>query len=133
MYKGDVLPAEAFAAIRSNDSAVFIDCRTRAEWMYVGTPDYPELVKIVWQPARGEKVDPKFIAEVEALNIDRKSDIYIICRSGFRSANAAHALTAAGFENCYNVAEGFEGDKDENGHRGTIGGWKVAGLPWVQS
>jgi len=30
------------------------------------------------------------------------------------------------------VLEGFEGDMDAQDHRGTIGGWKVAGLPWAQ-
>ena len=29
--------------------------------------------------------------------------------------------------------EGFEGDKDESGHRSTKGGWRHAGLPWMQS
>jgi hypothetical protein len=33
----------------------------------------------------------------------------------------------------YNVLEGFEGDKDASGHRNTKGGWRAAGLPWVQS
>jgi len=41
-------------------------------------------------------------------------------------------MTALGYKHCYNIAEGFEGDKDDAGHRGTIGGWKVHGLPWVQ-
>ena len=39
----------------------------------------------------------------------------------------------SGYLNCFNVLEGFEGDKDSNGHRGVQGGWKAAGLPWVQS
>jgi len=30
------------------------------------------------------------------------------------------------------VLEGFEGDKDGEGHRNTKGGWRAAGLPWVQ-
>jgi len=30
------------------------------------------------------------------------------------------------------VLEGFEGEKDPQGHRGTVGGWRFAGLPWVQ-
>ena len=47
--------------------------------------------------------------------------------------HAAMALTAAGFAKCYNLAEGFEGDHDAQGHRGKVGGWKHAGLPWVQS
>lgn len=34
---------------------------------------------------------------------------------------------------CINVVEGFEGDIDEQKKRGTFNGWKVRGLPWVQS
>jgi rhodanese-related sulfurtransferase len=58
--------------------------------------------------------------------------VLFLCRSGGRSRNAAVAMTAAGFGSCYNVAEGFEGDKDGEGHRGRVGGWKLAGLPWRQ-
>jgi hypothetical protein len=42
------------------------------------------------------------------------------------------ALTAAGYSRCYNVSEGFEGGLDAEHHRGRAGGWKAAGLPWVQ-
>ena len=31
------------------------------------------------------------------------------------------------------VVNGFEGDVDAEGRRGTVGGWKVSGLPWSQS
>jgi len=31
------------------------------------------------------------------------------------------------------VLEGFEGDKDNNSHRNTKDGWRLAGFPWVQS
>jgi hypothetical protein len=41
-------------------------------------------------------------------------------------------MTAIGFAHCFNIAGGFEGDIDGNGHRG-VGGWKSAGLPWRQS
>ena len=63
----------------------------------------------------------------------RDAEFLLICRSGARSAAAASALTAAGYENCWNVAQGFEGDRDGEGHRGTVGGWKAVGPPWVQS
>jgi len=56
-----------------------------------------------------------------------------ICRSGARSNQAAMIASQADFTDCYNILEGFEGDKDENGHRGKDSGWKAAGLPWVQS
>jgi rhodanese-related sulfurtransferase len=55
-----------------------------------------------------------------------------LCRSGARSHSAAEAATRAGWRECYNVLEGFEGDKDAAHHRGTVGGWKKAGLPWIQ-
>jgi rhodanese-related sulfurtransferase len=56
-----------------------------------------------------------------------------ICRSGARSHGAAAAAAAAGYSQAFNVLEGFEGDKDAYGHRNTVGGWRVAGLPWIQS
>jgi hypothetical protein len=31
-----------------------------------------------------------------------------------------------------NVAGGFEGPLDDERHRGTVGGWKAASLPWLQ-
>ena len=52
-----------------------------------------------------------------------------ICRSGGRSHQAAATATESGYANCYNILEGFEGDKDATGHRGTKGGWKAAGFP----
>jgi hypothetical protein len=30
------------------------------------------------------------------------------------------------------VLEGFEGDRDARGRRNTVGGWRLAGLPWEQ-
>ena len=55
-----------------------------------------------------------------------------LCRSGHRSHDAAIVATQAGFLECYNVLEGFEGDKDALQHRNSVGGWRVAGLPWIQ-
>jgi rhodanese-related sulfurtransferase len=70
---------------------------------------------------------------VREAGLSRNATILCLCRSGQRSAHAAQALAAAGFENCYNIAEGFEGDRDAESHRATVGGWKVAGLPWMQN
>jgi rhodanese-related sulfurtransferase len=79
------------------------------------------------------QVDPEFVAKVEQLvGSDRNAPVYFICRSGARSRSAAQALTAAGYTRCYNVAGGFEGDVDAQGHRGRTNGWKASDLPWVQ-
>ena len=59
--------------------------------------------------------------------------VMFICRSGARSHSAADAAMRAGWKETYNVLEGFEGDKDPQGHRNTLNGWRKAGLPWSQS
>ena len=46
--------------------------------------------------------------------------------------NAAISMTNVGVTKCYNIVDGFEGDKDDAVHRGCENGWKYAGLPWVQ-
>jgi len=73
----------------------------------------------------------RFLAHLRA-QVDPESLVMFLCRSGGRSDQAARAAAAAGFTSCYNVLEGFEGAKDAAGHRGTVGGWKFHGLPWVQ-
>ena len=65
------------------------------------------------------QVNGQFVAEIEQMGLPKDTEILCICRSGARSASAASALTQAGFTNGWNVAEGFEGDKDAQGHRGT--------------
>ncbi|HEX7812520.1 MAG TPA: rhodanese-like domain-containing protein, partial [Burkholderiales bacterium] len=58
--------------------------------------------------------------------------VMFLCRSGARSSSAAKRATEAGYSKCYNVLQGFEGDKDSEGHRNSVGGWRFAGLPWTQ-
>ena len=136
-YAGDVRVGDAWARLREDPSAVMIDVRTRAEWSYVGLPDLTEAGKeiaaIEWQTFPSGEPNPSFLDDVKALGAPSDAPLFFICRSGARSQSAAIAVTAAGYSQCFNVAGGFEGDRDENNHRGTLGGWKAAGLPWRQS
>ncbi len=136
-YAGDVLPKEAFAALKDNPKAVLIDVRTRAEWTYVGVPDLSEIGKdallVDWQGFPTGEQNSGFVEQVMGSALEADQPIYLLCRSGQRSRAAAIALTAEGFEHCYNVAGGFEGNPDGAGHRGTAGGWKADGLPWGQN
>jgi rhodanese-related sulfurtransferase len=59
--------------------------------------------------------------------------VMFLCRSGVRSHAAAQLAAQSGYARAMNILEGFEGDLDAHGHRGTVGGWRKAGLPWVQS
>lgn len=133
MYKGDVNPQEAFDEMSRNGNAVMIDVRTRAEWAFVGVPAVERLATISWQKFPSMQVNEEFVAAIEETGIGKNADIYLICRSGSRSAAAASLLTEAGYTSCYNVAEGFEGDLDGSRHRGKKNGWKARGLPWIQS
>jgi rhodanese-related sulfurtransferase len=135
-YAGDLEVTEVWRRLSEDPGAVLIDVRTSAEWNYVGIPDLSSLGKqallLPWQEFPAMTVNPEFTAQVAQSPIGQDTNIFLICRSGQRSRNAAAALTAAGYRNCFNVAAGFEGDKDPAGHRGTTNGWKVAGLPWIQ-
>lgn len=135
-YAGDLSPTQAWEILQKDPSAKLVDVRTDAEWKYVGLPDVSEAGKrtltIPWKTFPEMAQNQNFVREVEAAGVRPDDTVLLLCRSGQRSASAAQALTERGFEAAYNVAEGFEGDKDETGHRGRKNGWKVHGLPWVQ-
>ena len=133
MYKADLDPKETYERLQADPQAVIVDVRTQPEWAFVGVPAIERLIRLSWQEFPTMQVNENFAGQIEETGIPKDTQIFLLCRSGVRSAAAAAALTAAGFENCYNIASGFEGDKNADGHRGTIGGWKHDGLPWVQS
>ena len=133
MHQGDLTPAEAYQRLQANPAAVLIDVRTQPEWVFVGVPAVERLIRLSWQVFPAMQVNDQFVAEIEQMGLPKDTEILCICRSGARSASAAAALTRAGFANAWNVAQGFEGDNDAQGHRSTFGGWKAPGLPWVQS
>ena len=140
-YAGDLHPAEAYRLLSESSSAVLIDVRTRPEWAYVGAPDLSALDKdtvfLEWQTYPSMQRDGAFadrLADMLAkAGVVRGSSLLFICRSGARSRDAAISMTASGWSPCFNVAEGFEGALDPAGHRNTVGGWRVGGLPWKQT
>ena len=133
MYKGDISPSEAHQRLKSNPSAVLVDVLTQPEWTFVGVPQVDRLVRLSWQVYPTMDLNTSFVEEVKAMGLASDAEIICLCRSGARSASAATALSQAGFNNCWNVASGFEGDKDASGHRAHVNGWKASGLPWAQS
>lgn len=135
----EVTPVEAWELLNNNPQAVLLDVRSRVEYEYVGHP--PDSVNIPWKDAPDWQIDPAFTDKVRATMVSLRPDvrrceelpILMLCRSGARSRTAGELLQQQGFTRVYNVAEGFEGDRDQNMHRNTINGWRVRGLPWVQS
>jgi len=137
IYAGDLSPQESWDMLNSDPNAQMIDVRTHAEFSYVGLPDLSatgkELHLISWKVFPSMDVNPNFETEVEALELSHDHALLFLCRSGVRSRSAAHVMTARGYTCCYNVSEGFEGDRNDAKHRGTINGWKVRNLPWTQA
>ena len=129
-YEGLLLPAEAEQLRRDNPDAVIIDVRSRAEWDFVGR--IPGAVEIEWKSYPGMLPNPQFTEQLASL-VKKDALAMFICRSGARSHDTAMAATQAGYKSCFNVLEGFEGDRDSAGHRSSVGGWRAAGLPWIQS
>ena len=127
-YAGALLPAEAHKLMQQG--AKLVDVRTKPELQYVGK--VPGSVAIEWQTYPGSRENPEFLAELAAA-VPKDTPVMFLCRSGVRSNAAAEAATRAGWEEAYNILEGFEGDKGAEQHRNSVGGWRKAGLPWTQT
>lgn len=137
---------EAFAMkTGQGDGVLFIDVRTKGEFMFLGSPTvidanipYADLEEpVVWDAANKRyklTLNSDFVAAVaarlEQRGLDRQAPVIVMCRSGDRSAHAADLLRKAGYARVYTVLDGFEGDSDKDGRR-TVNGWKNAGLPWT--
>lgn len=128
-YEGALYPQEAWEILQSAPGAKLVDVRSRAELDWVG--GVPDAISIEWATYPGMKPNPHFLAQLEQL-VDKESLVIFLCRSGVRSHHAAAAATQAGYSDCYNVLEGFEGERDAENHRNVLGGWRAAGLPWEQ-
>ncbi len=135
-YAGDITALDTWQRLVDDPEAVLVDVRTRAEWTFVGVADLSslgrEVVYVEWNRIDGTH-NERFVEDLQAAGVtpgDRP--VFFLCRSGNRSVGAAEVATAAGIAPAYNVSDGFEGDLDENRHRG-VTGWRAAGLPWAQS
>lgn len=129
-YSGALTPQEAHLLLSNAPGAKIVDVRCKAELDWVGR--IPGAIEIEWASYPGMKPNPNFLAALEQ-QLDKESLVMFICRSGARSNQAATLAAQAGFTEAYNVLDGFEGDRDANGHRNTTTGWRAANLPWQQS
>lgn len=135
-YAGDITPEQAWKLLSEDPAAVLVDVRTESEWRFVGVPDLSTLQRpalfIEWVRADGS-LNNDFVEELKSAGLKPGAGpVVFLCRSGNRSIGAARAATAIGIEPSYNILDGFEGNLDQDGHRGSTG-WKAIGLPWKQS
>lgn len=123
-------PEQAHEVLLKSPNTLLIDCRTEAEFYYVGHPT--DAVNVEWNTGLDFDVNPHFAEQVLRMAGRKDRQIILICRSGKRSVDAGNELERDGFTNVSNVLEGFEGELDSMHHRGTQGGWRMRGLPWRQ-
>ena len=127
---------ECYEQLSEISNSYLIDVRTKPEWMFVGVPDLSYLNKetifISWHEYPKMNFNKSFENQLDKFNLKKNDHIFFICRSGRRSFDAAKYLSSCKYIHCYNVADGFEGDKDTLNHRSNINGWKFNNLPWKQ-
>ncbi len=134
-YSGAVTPDEAFQLLQSHATTQLIDVRTDAERDWVGQVQInpAQLHHIQWN-LYPKKTNNDFLKNLETVTekiAGKETILLFLCRSGVRSDSAATLATEHGYTHCYNILEGFEGDKNQYGHRKSVNGWCCAGLPWV--
>ena len=133
-----ITPRQAHQMLQEEPRAVLVDVRSNMEFLFVGHP--VGAVHIPWIDEPDWEVNPNFVRQVRELmlggvicdNDAGCAPVVLICRSGKRSTEAGRVLLQSGMREIYNVIDGFEGDRDENYHRSTLGGWRFEGLPWEQ-
>ncbi|KLU22015.1 sulfurtransferase [Caballeronia mineralivorans PML1(12)] len=131
-YAGAILPAEAFELLQLDPSVRLVDVRTRAELDWVGRPaiDTAQYSHIEWIHYPGSVPNTAFIQQLHEVAAP-DTPVLFLCRSAARSKLAAVLAQKEGFTKAFDLLEGFEGDKDGQGHRKTISGWCFRGLPWI--
>lgn len=80
-------------------------------------------------------LNENFVEEVKQ-EFKKTDTLMVMCRSCGRSAIAINLMAKTGFENVYNIIDGFEGDKlniegSYNNGRRLINGWKNSEAPWI--
>ncbi len=128
-YAGAVEPRDAWTLF-STGSALIVDVRTIEELTLVG--QVPDSIHVPWATGLPMVKNPHFLEQLKAkVPLDKR--VLLLCRSAVRSHNAAMAAATAGYRSVYNILEGFEGNLDQRNQRGTLGGWRLRGLPWNQA
>ncbi len=121
-----------------------LDVRTPGEYVYVGHAAMARNIPVKFQTNQWDaekssfaiKPNPNFISQVRKY-YQPNDTILVMCRSGHRSAGAINMMADAGYNNLYNIIDGFEGDTKKPGcgcadvGKRTVNGWKVAKLKWT--
>jgi rhodanese-related sulfurtransferase len=121
----NITAKECLKALKENNNAKLIDVRTPIEWENDGYADLTSINKevnlISWTNTDGT-YNEKFFINIKNLNIEKDDMLFIVCRSGVRSAHAVNYLNDNFVsKNIFNLEGGMEF------------GWKISHLPIKKS
>lgn len=139
----ETTPEDCWNALCIDEHSALVDVRTRPEWSFSGMPDLSEIgrpvLTVEWQTWPEMSINLGFLSDLQdQMGSTPPRRLFFLCRTGGRSIAAAREvakqLHRRGINlHVTNIVEGFEGEKDANGQRGNLNGWKAAGLPWRHS
>ena len=107
--------------VKNNPKSVLLDVRTQEELDNIGKPDGDKIgLKTYFLEIRRDAFFD-FVQEFNNLNINKKKEILVICKSGERSQISAELLFRENYKSI-NISDGFMGSQEGIG-------WKNSGLP----
>ena len=113
----NIKATDAFDFLSKKDNSHLIDTRSDIEWKSTGIPDLSSINKetnlINWGPV----LDQTFFEQYKNFllsSFNQNDNLLFICRSGSRSLMAAQFAIKFGFENSFNIFEGFYNENDQN-------------------
>ena len=113
----NIKATDAFDFLSKKDNSHLIDTRSDIEWKSTGIPDLSSINKetnlINWGPV----LDQTFFEQYKNFllsSFNKNDNLLFICRSGSRSLMAAQFAIKFGFENSFNIYEGFYNENDQN-------------------
>ena len=114
--------SEAFKILSEDQTAILVDVRTQQEWQQ-GVPKIAKSVFLSWRFRPDMDINAEFTDILQNEVPDLTTNIFFLCAAGARSFESAVIFEDLGYRNCYNIIDGFNGNK--------FGiGWQNNNLPW---
>ena len=113
----NIKASDAFDILTKKLNSHLIDTRSDLEWKTTGIPDLLSINKETYLINWGPVLDQIFFEEYKKFLLTRfnqKDSLFFICRSGTRSLMAAQFAIKYGFNNSFNIYDGFSNDNDQN-------------------
>ena len=108
---------DAFDILTKKLNSYLIDTRSDLEWKTTGIPDLLSINKETYLINWGPVLDQSFFEEYKKfllIRFNQKDSLFFICRSGSRSMMAAQFAIKFGFNNSFNIYDGFSNDNNQN-------------------